>query len=392
MVRIPPNPLKIAMIGPFPPPLTGHGLANLNLRDELRARSHCVQYIDTAASAKIGDISSQGRLELSRIFFVALNLLSGARMLIFQRFDVVYLTPGQTLFGYLRFLPFLILAHFRRAKVIGHFHGAFFRQMYSAQARLVRRILKLSLTLFDQVVVLSSGLMPMFEGLVDVTKIRACSNGVPAIEDCSDSLIEAKLYSFREQPLKILFLSNLLRSKGVLDLLDAVLILKLQGIPIQCELAGSLTEEIKDEVYSRLDALGDSVRYLGVVEGKEKARCLLNSSILCLPTYYPVEGQPLCILEAYGAGCAVVATNHSGIADILKEGKNGTFCEAKNPVSIAQAILRISADIPTVGKYNYKEYLSSYTLTSFVDRVEALMYDVLADSKFFKISRPTIFK
>ncbi len=52
---------------------------------------------------------------------------------------------------------------------------------------------------------------------------------------------------------------------------------------------------------------------------------LREAHVFCLPSYYPFEGQPVSILEAYASGCVVVTTDQGGIRDVFREGENGLW-------------------------------------------------------------------
>ena len=49
----------------------------------------------------------------------------------------------------------------------------------------------------------------------------------------------------------------------------------------------------------------------------EKIRIFQESDIFALPTWYPLEGQPVAIIEAMAAGLPVLTTRHATITDIL---------------------------------------------------------------------------
>ena len=134
--------------------------------------------------------------------------------------------------------------------------------------------------------------------------------------------------------LQILYLSNLMKSKGILDLMEACLKLKEEEFKFHLNLAGNIEEEILETVNQMIKELGDSVTYNGVVKGDKKATLLRDNHIFCLPTYYPNEGQPISILEAMGNGLAIITTNQGGMVDIFKDGENGALCFGKNPESI----------------------------------------------------------
>jgi glycosyltransferase involved in cell wall biosynthesis len=124
--------------------------------------------------------------------------------------------------------------------------------------------------------------------------------------------------------LRVLFLSNLLPGKGHEELADAFMGLD-EGskASIRIDLAGAFeSERAKAQFLAKVG--GDQrIQYHGTVAGERKRALFDRAHVFCLPTYYPYEGQPISILEAYAAGCAVITTNHSGIPDVFRDGVNG---------------------------------------------------------------------
>ena len=116
-----------------------------------------------------------------------------------------------------------------------------------------------------------------------------------------------------------------------------------------------------------LSELGDAVTYHGIVKGKKKKELLLNNYIFCLPTYYPLEGHPISILEAMANGCVIFTTDHGGIRDIVNE-EYGVFVEKHNPESIAETIAKRNYD--DVIHRSWLEAKSKYGLDQFVSRIE----------------------
>ena len=142
--------------------------------------------------------------------------------------------------------------------------------------------------------------------------------------------------------LQVLYLSNMLIGKGYLDLLEAF-----EGLSVsdkcrfKLKFVGGFPASSEKQHFLDRISREPRVMYLGnFIDGQEKRDLyLLSSHIFCLPTYYPYEGQPISILEAYATGCVVLTTQHGGIPDIFVEGKNGFSVLPKNPSSIAEALL-----------------------------------------------------
>lgn len=366
--------MKLLFIGPFPPPITGHAAANQMAFDGLCKKSFTICKINTENSAKIEDISSQGKFRAKKFISIIFNLFFDCSKIFFGKFDSAYLTPGQTFFGFMRFCFYMICCKVKKTPYILHFHGGYFRSMFDSLRPTQQAVLRFFLQKSAGVIVLGESLKFMFEGIVPDDKIYICKNGVHPDFILSKAEIREKIERQKcKGNIRLLYLSNIIESKGVLFFLDALLLMKKNKIDFFCDIAGAMDAHISTSFLERVSFLGNSVMYHGVVKGKEKRALLKEADCLCLPTFYPVEGQPICILEAYGAGCSVVCTDHAGILDIFEEGKNGFLCQKKNVESIVDSILKIKQSIHSFTKNNHDLCLSSYSQENFVRNLIAII-------------------
>ena len=160
----------------------------------------------------------------------------------------------------------------------------------------------------------------------------------------------------QDGPLRVLYLSNMIAEKGCLLLRDAVQSINAQRPgAILLDYAGGFVTDGEKEAF--LDSIADSdyIAYHGIVKGAAKRELLLQAHILALPTFYPYEGQPICILEGYAAGCAVLTTDHSGIFDTFTPGQNGWEVEKESKTSTERAILQCLESrnaVEQIGRYN----------------------------------------
>ncbi len=120
----------------------------------------------------------------------------------------------------------------------------------------------------------------------------------------------------KKDGLQLLFVGAIHREKGILELLHAI-----EQMPdLKCHLSicGKLTDNsIKDEVESLKAKLSNKVSFLGYVTGENKTLLYEQSDVLILPSYH--EGLPLVIMEALGAGCAIMATKVGAIPEVLDD-------------------------------------------------------------------------
>ena len=109
-------------------------------------------------------------------------------------------------------------------------------------------------------------------------------------------------------------MSNVIESKGIFDLIDAIGSDKKYTLKI----AGRVFPDEKDRFDNCLKQ-HKNIEYLGFVSYEDKKKLLMESAVFCLPTRYPTEAQPIALIEALCMGCMVVSTDLPGIVDTLGE-------------------------------------------------------------------------
>lgn len=97
------------------------------------------------------------------------------------------------------------------------------------------------------------------------------------------------------------------------------------------------------------DALQRMARELGVERAcrfvgvrTDIADILAAADLFVLPSLS--EGFPFVLLEALAMGCPVVASRVNGIPELIEEGKTGLLVPARDPHSLASAILKLLSD------------------------------------------------
>ena len=136
------------------------------------------------------------------------------------------------------------------------------------------------------------------------------------------------------------FVGNLLQTKGILELTQAVASLDNDTVLI---IAGTGPEEIISQIKSIAGSkLGKQIMMLGSIPNKDAVNLIESLDILALPTYYPGEAFPISILEAMSRGKLVVSCPRAAIPDMLLS-LDGTLCgllvEERNPMALNKAII-----------------------------------------------------
>jgi len=369
------NKLNILMVGCFPPPIVGSSVANQFLFDELIKKGYKIEKVNLSMDNTFGSYNSQGKLSIKKILF-APRILKNILNIIFnrERRSIIYIVPGQLANSYiLKYFPFMLAAHIRRIPYVIHIHGGYFRTMYNSTQGCKRKIIDWSLRNVDGAIVLGESLRYMFDGLLPSEKVFVCENGVPDEIFATKDEIKQKIEKHKKDDMvRIIYLSNLMKTKGILDLFEAVKILKNKGIKVHLDVAGAIESEISNEVSEYLSELSDCVKYYGVVKSEKKKQILLQNYIFCLPTYYYFEGQPMSILEAMACGCVIVTTDHGGIKDIVNE-TYGIFVDKKTPTSIAEGIEIANSTFSEKSMEAWIEATEKYTLAKFIECIEKVV-------------------
>jgi glycosyltransferase involved in cell wall biosynthesis len=153
----------------------------------------------------------------------------------------------------------------------------------------------------------------------------------------------------------ILLYGRIVPGKGAEVLIKALSILKDKGIIYRAIICGpSLNKDYPNNLI-KFYGLENQVAYVVPRLGKELVDLINRSSIVVIPTTSE-EGFGLTAIEAMYLGKPVIASNTSGLAEIVN--KFGILIPPNNPYALAEAIHEIMSDknkIEMLGK-KAKEY------------------------------------
>ena len=236
-----------------------------------------------------------------------------------------------------------------------------------------KRISKFILSSYSGGIVLSKSLRNLLEGFLPDNKIFIQHNFI------QDSLIipkEQVLKIKKLDKLRIIYLSNLMKEKGIVELLDALETLNKSKIPFKAKIAGHIPKDGQDLI-DKMDNI-ENLEYIGVVQKEAKTELLSWGNVFCLPTYYSMEGQPISIIEAMGFGNVILTTKHAGIPDICSE-KNGVFVTKRDTLSVLNQLEYLSNNLTWVketGVYNMNQAQELYTEEAFVQGILRIFEEV----------------
>ena len=361
---------RILFITPLPPPVHGSAMVSQYIKDckELQDEFQC-DFVNLSTSRNIDEIGKKSLMKYIR--FVGAYFITIWKLLT-HRYALCYLAITCHGLGFLKDAPFVLLCKLFRRKVVIHQHNKGMskcvdKQPYKWLLPLVYRNTK--------VILLSWYLYPDIEKVVKKEQVLICPNGIPDLFDG-----EPHFERNNEAP-HLLFLSNLIPSKGVYVLLDACKILKDKGYKFVCDFVGGESKEITKEFFEKAvdeRGLNEIVYYKGPKYGDEKNDFFANSDIFVQPTFE--DCFPLTLLEAMQYKLPIVSTDEGAVPDMVKNEVNGFVCKRKDACSTAGAIEKLLKDSglrTQMGNNEHKLFKENFTLSVFNKNITRILKEIV---------------
>lgn len=361
------TPPRILVVGPVPPPSHGVTVMTAAVLDVVRNARWRVVHVDTSDHRDIGNI---GKLDLGNVILAFGHIGRFACTLLGARPDVVYVPLSQGVAGFLRDGVFLLLSRLSPASVVVHAHGAQYGEFYRRMPRAVRRIMRLCLARVGSIIVLAEAQRCQFNGWASRrARVEVIPNGV------RDEWPDGPPQRQPSEGGTVLFLGNLLRQKGFLDVLDAIPMV-LRSVPgARFMFAG---EPARDEATAafvgaqvREPGVGDAITVAGVVGPSKRHSLLETADIFAFPPRWD-EGQPLVALEVMSAGLPLVVTSSGGLTETVRDGVDAIIVPKHDPEAIAAAITRLLKDPAlraAMGAAGRERYEAEYTIDRWGSRM-----------------------
>ncbi len=325
--------MRVVCLLPLPPPATGQSVVTATFLDGL-ARVAEVDVVDTADRVHVW--RRAGTLPPARAAAWLGRLRAFARALR-RRPDVVYLTPASSVLGFARDVAALALVP-RGVRIVAHAHmgdfgGLFARRGVGALARRTARRYELILVPSDFSAVWIRRTLPD-------ARVEVIPNPVsPELRFSEDDEAAARAARQGRAP-NVLFLSNMIPAKGYVPLAHALSTLAARGRDFTATFAGSWAcLEDRDAFATLIETLGiaDRSTITGAVPHDALRPVLAAADVLAFPSAMP-ESFGMGMLEAMGAGAAVVASDHAAAPEIVRDGLDGRLVPPGDAAALVEAL------------------------------------------------------
>jgi len=148
-----------------------------------------------------------------------------------------------------------------------------------------------------------------------------------------------------DAPPVILSVGRLREKKGLDTLIDACRVLRDRGQAFRCEIVGYGEEHDRLQARIARQGLTGAVCLVGKLPREQVIESYARAAVYVQPSRIAADGDrdgiPNVLLEAMAMGLPVVASNVSGIPELVGGGHNGLLVEPDDPLALADAITRL---------------------------------------------------
>jgi glycosyltransferase involved in cell wall biosynthesis len=343
------------------------------LGPDLKAVSGVSTHLNQLLKSKLGDrfdlhhfqIGSEGKSEstVEKIFRFAWSPFQLMALLRRCHPAVVHINTSMNPRGFWRDLAYLLVSRSVGCKVVYQVHGGALPLDFAGGNVLFQRLMRAAFRLADIIVLLGEFQRKAYQAFSPDLRLQVVPNAI----DVRDLLVPVQKTE-PGHPLKLVFFGRLAAEKGIFEMVEAVSLLRNQGIDMSLAIAGSGPEEHRLRQRIADLGIGQSVTLKGAVFGADKNKLWLESDVFVFPTYR--EGLPYALLESMAACTVPVTCRVGAIPDVLEEQKHGLFVQPKDPDGLASALRWLHENreaLPRLGTAARERVLAEYTLTRLSD-------------------------
>jgi glycosyltransferase involved in cell wall biosynthesis len=143
----------------------------------------------------------------------------------------------------------------------------------------------------------------------------------------------------------IVAVGRLIEKKGFNILIEAVRLLHAGGTPVRCHIVGGGDDHAHLAAQIASEGLEDAVELMGPRPQSEVIAMMRRAAVLACPCITGRDGNrdglPTVLLEAMALGTPVIATDVTGIPELVRDGDTGLCVTEGDPVALADGLARL---------------------------------------------------
>jgi len=273
--------------------------------------------------------------------------------------DVLHINLAANASAYRKFVVAAVASALRIPYVV-HLHSGEFGRFWASCNGLTRRRIELLFTNAESVIVLGQ----VWSDVV-VANLPELADRIVIMPN-STKTRRRNLHA--NGPVKILFLGRLSPAKGIQELVDSFEIIRHRN-DWQATLAGDGAVAATRTLVERL-GLAKRVDVPGWLDDDAVTAELRAADILVLPSW--LENLPMCVVEAFAHGLAVVCTPVGALPEIVEHEETGLLVPVNNAPALASALERLLADPAlraSLGRRARAQHASRFEIGAYVDNL-----------------------
>ena len=318
--------IRIALVGPLPPPYGGMANQTLQLAELLRSEGMSVEVIRVNPPYRPAWLEKvSGVRALFRLLPYLSCLWTAA-----GRNDLFHIMANSGWSWHLHAVPAIWIAKLRGNAVVVNYRGGEAEEFFARAFAWVKPSLKRA----DAIIVPSGFLALIFGKRGFATRV------VPNIVN----LERFSSIDVSEKPAAphILVARNLEQLYDNTTALYAFSRIRQQYPDAYLTIAGSGPELETLENLARSLGIAEAVTFAGLVQNTEMPALYRTVHIALNPSL--ADNMPISILEALASGVPVVSTNVGGVPYLVEDGKTALLVPPRDPERMADAMLRLLRD------------------------------------------------
>ena len=327
--------MRVLFLGRFPNPIHGAALMNESYYNGLKEdKDFNIKKIKINYSDSLDEL---GKINLKKFFGFFIVFFKLLKELIFFQPKIIYFELAPKGFAFYRDSTYVLLCKIFRKKIIFHFHA---KGVETLNKKTISRTYARFIFKNTKSILLSNLLYYDLKSFVDEKDIFILPNGIK--DNLSDKEFEKIIQERKKnKKLQLLFLSNMIETKGPLDVLYICNELKKKKIEFECSFVGKFQDSnFEKKFFKELNSLNleRECKYLGPNYGKEKFKILERTNYLIFPTIEDVF--PIVLLESFIYGIPVLSYNAGAIREIISNKKLGYVSKRRDWANLSKELIK----------------------------------------------------
>lgn len=156
----------------------------------------------------------------------------------------------------------------------------------------------------------------------------------------------------KTKAIKFVYFGRVIKEKGIEESIKLVNRLNKENIKCTFDIYGQCNKEYYKKISN---SFSKYIKYHGEIKPNSiiEYETLSQYDIFLFPTYYPGEGLPGSLIDAYISGLAIIASDWKYAREYIKDGENGIIFEYKNYDDMYNKTLKMINE-KTIQKYKKK--------------------------------------